>query len=359
MSAIDQIIDWASKEIPAWQGDAVRRMLTQVELTESDKNEILEMLKIEHGISELKASTPSPKPIQKGTVSGAPQSKVSLIFKKLDDVKNVNAIPDGSYIPFAHEGLTVIYGENGAGKSGYARVLKRACSAKDTKEPIHPNVFAGQGGEPASAKFKIQIEGQQDSEVIWVDNGVKNDILTNVVVFDSRGSSIIVDEENDVSFLPHGTQVFNQLAELLKEFKTILGREKLPAVKPDYKDVSPTSLSGKFIASINFLTEESDLIAAANWLEKDTQRLSFLKARVAEAEAPDRNAKIRNLKTIVSGIAGIQAEITKINLLLSKDAEDSIKTIIEEFDAAEQGLAVVAEQDTGPRKIQGCKLKRA
>ncbi len=293
MSAIEQIIDWASKEIPDWQGDAVRRLLTQIELTALDKAELLEMLRAKFDISELKESAPTPKPVQKGTVSGAPQSKVSLILKKLDDVKNVNAIPDGSYVPFAHEGLTVIYGENGAGKSGYARVLKRACSARDTKEPIHPNVFAGQGPEPASAKFKLQIKNQSDSEILWIDNGVKNDILTNVVVFDSRGSSIIVDEENDVSFLPHGTQVFNQLADLLKEFKQTLVKEKPIATKLDYKDILSTSLSGKFIVALNFLTEEASLMSAANWIDKDIQRLAFLKTRIAEAEAPDRSARRR------------------------------------------------------------------
>jgi len=49
----------------------------------------------------------------------------------------VNALPDGSALTFA-PGLTVIYGRNGAGKTGFARVIANACFSRHRPE-ILPN----------------------------------------------------------------------------------------------------------------------------------------------------------------------------------------------------------------------------
>jgi len=141
MSALDSIIKWAGEDLLEWQSDAVRRLLLQEELSEEDKAELLRMLKERHGIKDDAHPAPKPKPLKKGDVSGSPQTSEKVILKDLHDLKNVNAIPDGSGLTFGHSGLTVIYGENGSGKSGYARVLKKACNARDTKERLLPNVY--------------------------------------------------------------------------------------------------------------------------------------------------------------------------------------------------------------------------
>ena len=203
MSAIDQVIEWA-KEIPDWQADAVRRILTQDSLTETDKAELLAMLKERHGLGNSQKPAPQPNPSVQGQISGSPKSKIGMTLKALEAIKNVNAIPENSYIPFGEVGLTIIYGGNGTGKSGYARVLKRACSARDSTEPIQPNVFGNAVTGPASALFKISVQGVGDKEIPWKDGGEKEDLLANIIVFDSKEARVIVDEENNVGFLPVG-----------------------------------------------------------------------------------------------------------------------------------------------------------
>jgi len=46
-----------------------------------------------------------------------------FILKKIQEIRNVNALPDNSELSFAHKWLTVIYGENGTGKSGQYTVI--------------------------------------------------------------------------------------------------------------------------------------------------------------------------------------------------------------------------------------------
>ncbi len=60
----------------------------------------------------------------------------------------VNAIKEGAQINFA-SGVTVVFGENGSGKSGFVRVLKRAAGLR-TAEDILPNVRSGGKGAAES-----------------------------------------------------------------------------------------------------------------------------------------------------------------------------------------------------------------
>src|SRR4030042_417971 len=57
----------------------------------------------------------------------------------LKDVQGVNAIVENQDIEF-HPNLTVIYGVNGSGKSGYVRLLKKAFYSR-TEEDIVQNIY--------------------------------------------------------------------------------------------------------------------------------------------------------------------------------------------------------------------------
>ena len=185
MSTLDLIIKWAQEDLLDWQSDAVRRMLTQEELTKEDKNEILLMLKASHGLIDRK-NTKESRPLKEGDLSGAPSCRIEIILKAIEDISNVNAIKDDSSLPIGHQGMTVIFGENGVGKSGYARVLKRACRARDSQERILPNVFSKECSGPAKASFKIDAGDKKDIKVSWVDKEDSPDILSNISVFDSK-----------------------------------------------------------------------------------------------------------------------------------------------------------------------------
>ena len=352
MSAIDQVIEWA-KSIPDWQADAVRRILTQEVLTDQDKAELLAILKEQHGLGNSQQPAPKPNPIIKGQVSGAPQSKVNIVLKSLKNIKRVNAIPDDSYIDFGEVGLTVIYGGNGTGKSGYARILKRACSARDTIEPIQPNVFGPQQSGPASALFTVSINGAEEKPIIWTDGGVKEDVLTNIVVFDSKEARVIVDEEKNVGFLPYGAHVFGHLVELLKELKVRLANEKPTVKKLDFRDVPQNTISGKFLIGLSAITPDATFESFVHWTKDDADKLAALKVKISEAESPDKTANIRKLKAIFSSVESLKNDISKIDSALSVANEESIKEAIDEAVVAEQSLSVVAEESAGNEPLPG------
>ena len=69
---------------------------------------------------------------------GAEEDSVSLV--SIARPEHVNALASEQPLSFEPNGLTIIYGDNGSGKSGYARLLKRIARARHQEE-ILSDVF--------------------------------------------------------------------------------------------------------------------------------------------------------------------------------------------------------------------------
>jgi energy-coupling factor transporter ATP-binding protein EcfA2 len=261
--------------------------------------ELLQILKSQHGLGGPSLPTYQAVPIKKGQVSGVPAASSKIILKAISIKCNVNAIPDGSNLPLGHKGLTVVYGENGSGKSGYARVLKRACNARDRKERILPNVFTQAVASPAKASFKLSIDGGDDKPVDWTDGQDVDPALSNICVFDEKCARIIVDDNNEMTYLPYGADIFGNLVIFLKQARSKLENEKPQPQKPEYPDIPPTTHAGKFINNLSYRTTIEEMGYAGQWVDEDETTLTDLNKRISEAQAHDpvKQAKTtRNLK---------------------------------------------------------------
>ena len=117
MPVLEAVIQWAMDDLEDWQADAVRRILTQESLAEQDVSELLLILKSKHGLTQPTDAVPTPVTLKDTGVSGAAQKPQPLVLQAIENLSNVNAIPDGSSLSFGTTGLTLIYGNNAAGKS--------------------------------------------------------------------------------------------------------------------------------------------------------------------------------------------------------------------------------------------------
>jgi len=318
-----------------------------------DKNELFGMLKTNYGLVDPKIPVVVPKPLKRGDVSGAPQVAEKIILKSIKDLSNVNAIPNGSNLSFGHEGLTVIYGENATGKSGYARVLKRACSARDTKERILPNVFSDKMDEPAEANFKISISGEPDKEVKWEDEQKGPEVLTNIAVFDSKCARIIIDGNNKITYLPYGSHVFSGFVELLQEFRFKLDSEKPKPQALQYDDVPCGTDAANFMSELSHSTSSSHIEDLTKWSDEDRRKLAKLRKSVlrVEAENPDKIAKtLRNQKTRITQLAGL---IAQVDSTLSQAKASSLEKLIQNLDAAEKALVIVSQESLDKEPLPG------
>jgi ABC-type molybdenum transport system ATPase subunit/photorepair protein PhrA len=118
MTALNEVLAW-SQGAPTWLRDALRRIVTASNNSAAHVAELVELCKTPHGLGTGAAT---PVPLTAHHTPAAPTSGVVGLLS-ITHVSDVNALAPNETLTFAPGGLTVIYGDNGAGKSGFTRTL--------------------------------------------------------------------------------------------------------------------------------------------------------------------------------------------------------------------------------------------
>jgi len=177
-------------------GDVLKRRAPPSDL---DIDRYLQLLLSEKKLSE-EPFQPVPK-IEEKQLSGNPMETVRLDSIKLGD--GVNALKPGTQIDFA-PAVTVIFGENGSGKSGFVRVLKRAAGVRTAEEILH-NVRGDKRPTP-SGSFTVTT-GTKPQTIEW-----KNEFgitpLNRIGIFDARGARLHVEDDLTYVYTPGELTLF-------------------------------------------------------------------------------------------------------------------------------------------------------
>lgn len=134
------------------------------------------------------------------------ESAPPLAILSLSEVHGVNALMTGAVIE-PHAGLTILYGENGTGKTGYSRIFKALADSR-TAVDILGNIDAEEV-EGQSAKLVYRM-GDEETTLEWTgDRGVSP--FTRMSIFDSPSVTAHVDEDLDYVYVPAALALFNHV----------------------------------------------------------------------------------------------------------------------------------------------------
>ncbi len=192
-TVLETILEW-SLDRPLWQRDALRRIVSKGRLDAADVEELTNLCK---QVRRGKAPALKADPLEKKHLPANPGQGAAVSLVSIADVDGVNNLAPGQTLSFEQDGITIVYGDNGAGKSGYARILKRACRARYAGK-IEPNVYGQQPPPPAhaSATITYNIGGKSRPSENWQDGEHPHANLSAVSVFDSDCASVHIKEKN-------------------------------------------------------------------------------------------------------------------------------------------------------------------
>lgn len=270
--ALAHIVSWSADK-PEWQRQAARLLLRSNELGNDATNEL-------YAQALSGAIATSPIAVEDVRIPQSVSKAVSL--KAVCKPQDVNALASDQDLTFNASGLTVVYGDNGAGKSGYARILKHACRARIEAKPapVLANIYAVGAGTPR-AQITFFVGDQKRIHDWQLDKGSPAE-LSAVSVFDSRTASVHVDGLNDVAYTPSSLDLLQRLAKVCEAIRdkakaeqVALGRETPESLKSP--PIVATSSVGEAIGKLAATTDVATLETLALLTSGETARLDELK----------------------------------------------------------------------------------
>ncbi|MGY3232974.1 energy-coupling factor transporter ATP-binding protein EcfA2 [Luteibacter sp. HA06] len=274
MALLDDILAW-SEGLPSWQRDALRRLFVNRTMSPDDLGEILAMVKEEHGAARPAAVQPLVFCEDDIPAVGA-RANVHLL--RIDNLQHVNRLPAGHAVDIAPDKLTVLFGENGAGKSGYARILKNACRAR-TKAPVLPDAFTvGLPRPTPSADITFVINGGETHTASWRQGAVVARALGNVAVYDSACGADYVAKEGVSDYQPYGLPYLNRLADAQKSMQGTIDQERqqIRLNAAAFLDLHGQHEVGEILGRLSKDTDLARLRALATLTAEDIARVSEL-----------------------------------------------------------------------------------
>ncbi|MBK5206448.1 MAG: AAA family ATPase [Polaromonas sp.] len=296
MALIDEILKWSEEKLPLWQRDAARRLFQQeTGLSVEDYAELYALLKAAHGLPNPLELTPDP--LKAAHLPTVVQAGEKVVLNAIRDLVHVNRIAPGQKLNFAPSGMTVIYGGNGSGKSGYVRVMKRACRARDQAEKVHPDAHdtAVQNRVP-KAIFDIEVNGVS-RPLQWTANSDSPDELAAISVFDSHCARAYLTTEQDVAYLPYGLDVVESLANKVLPELTRRLNEEIATINVDrqpFQHLVGATEVGRLVHALGEKTSPATVKALGTLSELETAQVREIDAALAESD-PGKKSKDHRL----------------------------------------------------------------
>lgn len=229
-----------------------------------------------------------------------------LHLRGLAEVRGVNKIKDLASLNFGKNNLTVVYGANGSGKTGFSRVLKQICGSR-MKEDIHPNVF-DKVNPACEAKIAITTDGVE-SDLSWSLKEGPLSLLRNVHVFDSKTASNYVASQNEARYEPSRMRFVTALIKASDDVAAQLSARKVLLVKklPQFPVTFSETASAKWLLSIKATLSIPEVEKACEYSQQlDEERLSV-----------ERDLAQKDIAGRLVAIGKEQAALTQIYMTLN------------------------------------------
>lgn len=352
------LIKWASKQ-PRWRQHALRLLAkygSAMDIPEDEKAEIKRILS-----AEANGGKPDFTPIIASDISNASASSPKTYLKSLGPVSNIDKLAS-EQLPFefiSPNGMTVIFGNNGSGKSGYARILKNLCRSHGEVKPLR-----GDATSETKTAWEVNLtyagkeQGADEIEkpLTWTmaeqakaKSDPKYTPLERIAFFDSHVANTYVDGDRTLFYLPPEIRLYKELVVLSDEFKESIGTKtkelenNLPSLPNSSKGTETHAILSKLksgnVGEIN--QDEIDAICTLS----DEEKKELEELRVKKRQTPEQQKLV--IENAKATLITLNEDIEKITEAISSETIqrlfDSHKAYQDAKSNAEKGVAGLAK----------------
>lgn len=307
-------------------------------------------------LEELKLKGETEKPeIAINYNATAGDYKPDLLLTKLENLEGVNALTENQTIVFSPN-LTIIYGANGSGKSGYARLLKKAFYSK-APEDILQNIHLENGHKSLNAKFTFK---SNNANIPLSYSQKDNAEFGQFAVFDGKGLFKQLAEKNEFEFRPAGLNFFAEYTNAVIRVEQKLNTDIATKNSGNTADDLSALFDGEseikaIVQNLNALTNIDNLKKHTPFSDEDKAEKEKIQKKHDELllASKGKEKELKNLEAIKKQLGENKTSIETLNKYFEGDYLTKIKDAIN--DCITKTAAAKAEgiENFKTNKIEG------
>ena len=332
MNAYEEVLSWAETR-PWWQQKVLARIIAGVTFGEHDYEDIARSL------MEEPESPPDGGWFSNLTLPPVTQDEpVRMIAVR--KLANVNRLAPGQELTFEPNGLTVVYGHNGSGKSGYARVISSMVGARHQKK-ILSDVF---DNEPRTPSGEIVFEvGDKERTVILGQS--PDPELKRIAFYDEYCGNSYLTTDAEISYRPSAVKLLEDLAVVCTGVSQVIKAWTQEKSQPTpLPRVDPQGSAGEFLRGLSASTSDDAVEAAIQCPADAAEQLEKQKIIVARLRASNPNHEKAQLLKISEELTTIADHLETLDTKVGMQAAQQLADLVANAEFAQEMANLVSRR---------------
>lgn len=334
---LDYLWDWTNI-FGNWAKTLVKLVVQKkVALSYDERNEIYDIF-LNSILNQNKSTS---EPIQKPYLDSAIKS---LQLISLSEIKGVNRLAENQTLTFG-KNLTVIYGENASGKSGYSRILKAFGFSYEKGSPILCNVYDSTSSDQ-NAKINYVLDGNE-TQFTW-DGVCTTPDLQKISVFTNNCVNISLGSKRELIVTPIGFHLFSLVSNELDAL-SVIHKEKISSfiIAIDWlDDLHEETPVYEFLKDLSYKSSKDKLSELAEYTDIEKKELLDLKSKKRNLNKDLLNEQIESLNNQLRELENLNTKIqtNKIQFSLTNwnKMQSDLKQIDKLLKKEQKGIGEVA-----------------
>jgi len=334
-SVLRETIEWGAT-LPYWEQAALEKIFSGVQFTDETYDEILQYLLEDANLTESTQPRPILNIFQGTSTDEDSQNHSTVRLKCISNLRNINALVPNQRLEFC-DTLTVIFGSNGSGKSGYARVLASAAFTRGDRQILPDITKPFNTGNPLCADFELEIDGSPKQIHYLVGEPFPE--MQSFYVFDSTSVRAHLLRSHRVSFSPAGLEYLTRLAEVTDAVRRRL-QQRIDQLNcgnsfPHLFSQGDTAVA-RLINQLSAQTEISKIRILGTLSNQEVQQIGELDRKIAELKSQDVPKRITEINQTIADLSLLVDKLHALETALSDKQVELVNQVIKEWLEANQ-----------------------
>ena len=325
-NVLDEICQWA-KGLPYWEQVALDQIVAGANIDDAAVDQLLVYLLEDAGLVKKGAVRPELAILKRTPASDTSTAASPRRLVSLSGLRFVNALTPGQTLTFG-PGMTAIFGANGSGKSGYARVLASAAFTRGDRDVLKDVTKPDRSSDVMSAE--VHLDDGSGAKTHHYRIGDAFPEMQSFYVFDSTSVHVHLGEANTVSFSPAGLGYLTRLTEVTDTVRERLQAKISERTRPNpfqgiFRGVSQVSTA---LAVLGADTDLAPMRLLAEVKPEEEKRVDALDKKIAELKSEKIPEKLKAMATQIADLKRLRESFQALAKTVGEEAIERVNSLV-------------------------------